>query len=192
VARLEVLRSADYVTVPWKNGGGTTQDVARHPALSEDFAWRISIAAVASDGPFSAFPGVDRILTLIEPAGVALTVDGVEHELRYLKPFAFAGDVASSARLLAGATRDLNLMTSRGVTEGSVEIGGSDPAALEAGEGATVVAVAVAGRATVAAAGLEPVILGPLDSVRLNGPGTCLLKPESDETRVAIVRLATR
>lgn len=53
---------------PWKNGGGVTTEVCAFPAGSsiDDFQWRISLAEVTSAGPFSRFPGVDRVLTVLE------------------------------------------------------------------------------------------------------------------------------
>ena len=66
-----LVGSSDLVRVPWKNGGGTTAEVAVHPpgAGLDDFDWRISMADVAVDGPFSRFPGVDRTLVLAEGRG---------------------------------------------------------------------------------------------------------------------------
>lgn len=64
--------------------------VAVHPrnAGTDDFDWRISVAYVARAGPFSVFPGVDRIITLIDGPGMVLTVDGAEHRVDApYKPF---------------------------------------------------------------------------------------------------------
>ncbi|MFN9927385.1 MAG: HutD family protein, partial [Phenylobacterium sp.] len=60
-----LLRAADRLAVPWKNGGGITRELAVWPpgASFDDFVWRVSMAEVHQDGPFSSFPGVDRILT---------------------------------------------------------------------------------------------------------------------------------
>ena len=102
---------------PWKNGGGSTLEVARWPAAAgiEDFDWRVSIATIAASGPFSVFPGVDRSITLLEGDGVQLQGEGVAHRLAApLEPFAFAGDGAVDCRLLGGASRDFNVMSRRG------------------------------------------------------------------------------
>ena len=60
-----------FTTAPWKNGGGVTHEIAKS---EEDGAWlwRLSIAEVATDGPFSAFLGLSRILTVIEGEGLQL------------------------------------------------------------------------------------------------------------------------
>lgn len=102
---------------PWKNGGGTTREIATHPpgAGFGDFAWRLSVADVERDGPFSAFPGVDRTIVLLRGAGMRLAGNGVEHALTECgAPFAFVGEAAIEARLVGGATRDFNAMTRRG------------------------------------------------------------------------------
>ena len=68
---MRLVRRADLTPRPWKNGGGVTREIAAHPpeAGLDGFDWRLSMADVASDGPFSAFPGIDRTLTVIEGAG---------------------------------------------------------------------------------------------------------------------------
>jgi len=62
-----ILRAADRIAVPWKNGGGLTREVAAHPPYSDlgNFDWRVSLAEVARGGPFSPFPGVDRHMAVI-------------------------------------------------------------------------------------------------------------------------------
>jgi len=67
---LRIIRSADYLTRPWKNGGGTTRDIASSPpgASLDDFVWRLSLAQVDRDGPFSRFDNVDRTLVLLSGA----------------------------------------------------------------------------------------------------------------------------
>ena len=74
---LTVLRAGDRKAVPWKNGGGVTREIAAWPPGSgfDDFAWRVSMAEVREDGPFSNFAGVDRILTVLEGA-MRLTIEG--------------------------------------------------------------------------------------------------------------------
>ena len=56
--------SADQVQPqPWKNGGGSTRELLAWPH-AHDWALRISVAAVERDGPFSAYPGVQRWLAV--------------------------------------------------------------------------------------------------------------------------------
>ncbi|MBB4039418.1 hypothetical protein GGR34_001060 [Microvirga flocculans] len=112
-----VIRNADLVRVPWKNGGGTTAEIAAFPEGSgfDTFGWRISMADVASDGPFSLFPGIDRTLIVIEGEGIELDVEGIAYPLDRTSPkLSFSGDDITTGRLLSGPIRDLNVMTRRG------------------------------------------------------------------------------
>jgi environmental stress-induced protein Ves len=107
------LPASGYRAMPWKNGGGITCEVAVFPEAG-DFLWRLSLATVASDGPFSSFPGVDRTLTVLEGDGIELAVaDHVPARLGPGAPFAFPGDVAATARLVGGTVTDFNVMTRR-------------------------------------------------------------------------------
>ncbi|MFE3315923.1 HutD family protein, partial [Embleya sp. NPDC059213] len=119
---MRVMNPFDVETLPvgpWRNGGGDTREIGSQSpphAAEADFDWRASIATIAADGPFSAFPGVDRTITLLAGDGVHLVGDdGLDHRLDRLgEPFAFSGDTALRATLLGGATRVLNIMTRRG------------------------------------------------------------------------------
>jgi uncharacterized protein len=115
---LKIIRASDCRTTPWKNGGGSTTEIAAEPAGAslDTFDWRISLAQVASDGPFSEFPGIDRTLAVLKGSGLALTIgnDAPATLERGSDPISFAGDIATSARLVAGEITDLNVMTRRG------------------------------------------------------------------------------
>lgn len=111
---IRLLRAADYPRMPWRNGGGTTQEVACNPGGSTAaFDWRVSIADVAQDGGFSAFTGYQRIITVLEGQGIVLTVDGQAHApLPARQPYAFSGDARVDCRLVDGPIRDFNLIYS--------------------------------------------------------------------------------
>ena len=120
---MRILRAADRIATPWKNGGGTTREVAAFPpgAGLDAFAWRISLADIAADGPFSAFPGVDRVLTVIDGAGLVLDVEGRAVTLDAASPpLAFPGEAKVAARPAGGPIRDLNLMVRRDAGQGRV------------------------------------------------------------------------
>lgn len=99
---------------PWKNGGGTTAEILCWPegAGFDDFTLRLSTARVEASGPFSEFPGVDRVLTVIEGGAMGLHLGGQERALAPLVPFGFAGDVPCTAQIDA-ALLDFNVMTRR-------------------------------------------------------------------------------
>lgn len=104
---------------PWKNGAGITREIAVGPAgaSAETFDWRISLAEVERDAPFSAFPGIDRCIVLLRGEGMLLRGAGGElvHRLdRRHEPYPFSGDLPLDATLLGGPSTDFNVMTRRG------------------------------------------------------------------------------
>lgn len=116
---MALLPAAGYRRMPWKNGGGETFEIAVSPpdASLEDMDWRISMAIVASDGPFSSFPGVDRTLTILDGEGMQLELGAERTPFRLSPqsaPFHFPADVPTAAQLLGGTVTDLNVMTRRG------------------------------------------------------------------------------
>jgi environmental stress-induced protein Ves len=138
-----VLKASTYRRMPWKNGGGETVEIAISPegASVGEFDWRVSMATVAADGPFSIFPGIDRTLSILKGNGMSLAIDGRDPVFltQQSDPLAFAADVAVSATLADGAIIDLNVMTRRGTLnhsvqririDGSREIGATSTTAL--------------------------------------------------------------
>jgi environmental stress-induced protein Ves len=116
--------------VPWKNGGGVTREIACYPAGADlqSFEWRISIADITHDGPFSDFSGIDRVITLLSGKGVRLvSQQGEKGDIDHLldepfQPFYFSGDLPITADLLDGPCQDFNVMTRRGVCAAQVSI----------------------------------------------------------------------
>lgn len=115
---MRLIRSGECRRMPWKNGGGETIEIAVFPAGASVhyFDWRLSTATVATDGPFSSFPGVDRTLAVLEGEGIDLDIAGRDPTrlTPAAPPHAFPADVPVAARLIDGPIRDLNLMTRRG------------------------------------------------------------------------------
>ncbi|WP_342111415.1 HutD family protein [Methylobacterium sp. SI9] len=113
----DILRAASLPAVPWKNGGGVTTEIARHPRgdASLDFAWRISVARIACDGPFSAYPDIDRTLAVVSGQGLSLEIEGAQPVILSAAsaPLAFPGERPVHARLSAGPVDALNVMTRR-------------------------------------------------------------------------------
>lgn len=109
---------ADYVRMPWKNGGGITTQLAVAPngAVLDNFDWRISTAQVNAAGPFSAFPGIDRSLAVLQGAGLVLHIDdGTPFMLTSANnPLPFTGEQRVHAELIDGPILDFNVMTRRG------------------------------------------------------------------------------
>ena len=98
----------------WRNGGGQTRELLTRPAAGE-WQLRISLADITRDGPFSAFPGVQRWFGVVAGAGVALRFGQEVQTVTADSPaFEFDGTAAPQCSLLGGPTRDLNLMLRNG------------------------------------------------------------------------------
>ncbi|MBX5192746.1 HutD family protein [Rhizobium sp. NZLR3b] len=114
---MRILRACDYKRMPWKNGGGETVEIAVSPenAGLAGFDWRISMATVATDGPFSIFPGIDRTLAILDGNGMTLDIEGSTSVLLTTAsdPLPFPADIPVAATLQDGAITDLNVMTRR-------------------------------------------------------------------------------
>lgn len=104
------LTAADYRVQPWANGRGETVEIAREDG-PEGLLWRVSVAQVVEDGPFSRFPGVDRSLTVIAGPGFRIRGEGVNLQADPLVPVAFPGDAVVHAEGVSAPTRDFNVMT---------------------------------------------------------------------------------
>ncbi len=105
----------------WRNGGGLTRELLAWPT-HDHWTLRISVADIRADGPFSAFPGVDRWFAVLEGAGVMLGLpDGQRCIEAGDAPLAFRGEAAPDCELLDGPTRDLNLMLRRDAGRGGMQ-----------------------------------------------------------------------
>jgi len=114
MSTLKVLRASGYPRMPWKNGGGSTEEITRDAGLGLDgFGWRVSIADIAESGGFSSFAGYQRVITVLQGDGMTLTIDGKQsRELLPLDALAFSGDARVDCDLLGGSIRDFNLIYS--------------------------------------------------------------------------------
>lgn len=100
----------DVPATPWRNGGGVTRELVAWPH-PQAWRWRVSVAEVASNGPFSRFEGVQRWLAILDGAGVRLSFETGAVELTgHSAPLNFDGADPVDCELLGGSVRDLNLM----------------------------------------------------------------------------------
>lgn len=116
-----VIAAAEYRRERWKNGAGWTRQIHAEPHAdgAQGWDWRLSIAEIEQDAPFSAYPGIDRELVLLEGNGLRLCFE--DGESRLLSPphdrCRFAGERALRGELVDGPTRDFNLMWRRDTVE---------------------------------------------------------------------------
>ena len=163
---MEIIRFADLKPEPWRNGGGTTRQVASQPGSAQDgnWDWRVSIADVTKAGDFSAFPGMERVLTVVEGELLLLSLDGAERPLEKYRPFRFPGGASTHASLPTGDIRDLNVITRAGSFKGYTSIIElSKKRAKPIFEGS--IGILLQGQATVAVGTEEPEPLARYDAV---------------------------
>jgi len=188
-ARLRHLAAASYRTVPWKNGGGVTSEIAVEPegaGISDKFLWRLSLARIERSGPFSAFDGYDRTIALVSGRGMVLDFGarGTARIDKPMTPLAFSGEWAPGCVLIGGPTEDFNVMTDRARIRHRVErlepravaapVTSAPTLAIFAANGAKLSvdgqAVAMAARDTLVLEGAEAITLasaGPVLSIGL-------------------------
>jgi len=121
----QLIQYANLRSAPWKNGGGSTTEIAISPAGAhlDDFEWRVSLATIAQDGPFSSFPGIDRSLALVDGDGVLLDFGDERFVLSPSEPLIeFEGEDAVHATVTGQHTTDFNVMTRRGVCRHRLEL----------------------------------------------------------------------
>jgi len=181
---MRMIRAADREPVRWANGGGVTRELASRAAgagvSGPAFDWRLSLADIDRDGPFSALPGVDRCFAPVEgevllalPGGGRRTGDGDA-------PLRFPGEAAPEAVLPAGARcRALNLMTARARCAGDMRrVALPDGALLDAGWAAAT-AAALGGAGTWKRACF--VQRGRLAAGTISVPAGALLELDADD-----------
>jgi uncharacterized protein len=113
---IHILAQKNYRQKLWKNGRGITSVIALYPPDAEaDFDWRVSMADIKESGPFSHFPGIDRVLVLLEGLSLIIQHPNLksEHKLNLLQPYHFSGDIETFAIVQAEGI-DFNVMTKRG------------------------------------------------------------------------------
>jgi environmental stress-induced protein Ves len=157
------LPGEGYRRMPWKNGAGTTTEIAVIPAGAslDEFEWRLAIADLDRSGPFSSFPGVDRLLMLLPPGEVTLEIDGRHQAVAPLEVVAFPGESVVSAHLASGPARDLNLMLRRGRAQATMRALVLDVESRLGMAGSLVVLCAIEGSVGVESEGARVVLEAP-------------------------------
>ena len=112
---IQLIPANEYQRTRWKNGLGWTREITRYPNQDDVWSWRLSIAEVDKDGPFSTFENIDRELILLSGEGMKLNFS--DGESVSLNPphdkHRFAGERELSAELISGPTQDFNVMWQR-------------------------------------------------------------------------------
>ena len=149
---MRLIARTNYREMPWKNAAGKTREIAIFPVdatvSDADFLWRVSIADVSADAPFSRFPGYDRLIMLLDGDGMTLDSGalGAMALDKPLQPMALPGELAVTAKLKGGPCRDFNVMTQRAKARARLSVHRLDNAPLAvSGDSDAVLAYAVEG-----------------------------------------------
>lgn len=106
---ITLLDPVSYLRTPWKNGGGTTVDIA----FSGD-VWRFGRTPIVRPGPFSDYTGYDRVQVLVSGSGLVLETPEGEIDVRQpFRPVRFTGETRIASRLEAGPVEVVNLIGAR-------------------------------------------------------------------------------
>lgn len=173
---ITLLDPAGYLRTPWKNGGGTTVDIA----FSGD-AWRFGRTPIVQPGPFSDYTGYDRVQVLVSGSGLVLETPQGEIDVRQpFRPVRFRGETKIVSRLEAGPVEVVNLIGARALVKVDIAILDEDRTLIL--QPGTHIAYSPHGDATVAVQGAERKLASDyalrLDitvPVRLSGRVGCLL-----------------
>jgi hypothetical protein len=124
MSHYQIYSPENFRSMPWRNGlGHTTELLAENLPASAEFAWRLSMADVVSDGRFSDFTGYDRTLLLLQGEGITLKhADGqCDRLIEPLQAAHFNGEAGTGARLHAGPIKDFNVIARRGFCSAKVD-----------------------------------------------------------------------
>lgn len=141
---IQILTSANYKTMPWKNGLGSTIELARDAGQDmQQFLWRISMADVSTNGPFSIFPDRQRLLSILEGEGLRLNFvqRGLQQTVKGLDVCAFSGEDVIESVLLDGPVRDFNLIYSAAHFSAQMKKFNGDLTAIELNSGAEIILI---------------------------------------------------
>ena len=183
------LTARDFRVQPWKNGGGTTTELAVHPASGRPL-WRVSIADVASSGPFSDFSGYERTLMLLQGEGMRLAFDAAPAALvdRVHQAVSFDGAWKCHCELLGGPVRDLNLMVDRTAARGAIELVTGSEARTRVVTAHWSLFLPLAGRAAIGLEGAAHA-LGTGELLRIDGAPTTPVSLSCDGAAAALALL---
>jgi hypothetical protein len=184
-----LLKPSDYRAMPWKNGGGITTELAIEPegaSLDTGFSWRLSMADVRTDGPFSIYQDCERTIMLVKGKGMELDFNG--HGIQRLEnayePVMFPGEWHAVGRLLNGPCRDFNVITRKGLTQKVSVLRPSPRAVLPAAP--TLLVFCAQGKAKVTPTGN---LLSHHELLRLDDAGVVEIHAETADTMVVAITI---
>lgn len=121
---IRLVPAGAYFRTPWKNGGGWSLEIAS--ANDEaGIVWRVGLADIECNGPFSEYAGILRWFSIVTGAGVQLAFPESSVQVRRNETHAFPGTPAPGCALIEGPSRAFNLLMREGFgTAASAVVGG--------------------------------------------------------------------
>lgn len=185
----------DAITpTPWRNGGGLTREIAAGSVDSHGgvhWDWRLSVASIRADGPFSVFEGVDRVATLVDGQVELLSA---RRTLRWSRPgdtHAFAGEDAFDCRVAPHGARLLNVMAVRARLRPCVAVH-EDDATLDGSQATAGCWLVLAGRFEIVSPQGRLVMEAGEGCVIEGAPPAAQARRQSAQGRLAEVQLLRR
>ena len=190
ISTYRLLKADQRAVVPWKNGGGTTTELAQGLARASDqeWSWRISLADVEQSGPFSIFTGIDRITCVVEGDGMDLRhEDGSVIALEPNQPVAYDGGTTVVGVLRKTPIRNFNVMVDRRFLRATVTIvQGPNALSVQTERGKTLFIHMLQGQCSVTPANRSADTLSTLESLIVQDFGEVSVRLEP-MARAAIV-----
>lgn len=168
--------------MPWANGRGTSFEIASDRNEAGEWSWRLAMAPVNEDGPFSRIECVNRFLAVVQGNGMLLTVDRKKLQCLPMQVVRFRGDAITEAALTDGPIMDINLMIRRKEADGDMTLV-SESGSLNVAS----IIVAIGGSAQVEC-GDSTIELEPHDSI-LEGDGETVSLVSGTVCVVSVKRL---
>lgn len=187
--RAHLIKASEFKAMPWKNGAGLTTEMVIEPegaTLESGFLWRLSMADVRMDGPFSVFPDCERTLILLKGKGMQLDFNGHGRKRldTPLEPFRFGGEWHATGELIDGPCRDFNVIARKEVRH-NLAVLRPEPRSVLA-EAPTQLLYCLHGKARVTPPGQ---CLNHHDLLRLEDAGVLEISAEAPETIVIAVSI---
>ena len=190
ISTYRLLKADQRAVVPWKNGGGTTTELAQGLARASDqeWSWRISLADVEQSGPFSIFAGIDRITCVVEGDGMDLSHDdGSLIALEPNQPVAYDGGTTVVGVLRKTPIRNFNVMVDRRFLRATVTIvQGPNALSVQTERGKTLFIHMLQGQCSVTPANRSADTLSTFESLIVEAFGEVAVRVEP-MARAAIV-----
>lgn len=179
---------AETTPEPWKNGGGVTRTLSSRRS-EYGTIWRISVADIEKDGPFSVFPGIDRVSVLMRGPGLRLIGDGVSLNFPELGSKAkYCGEAQLEARLGGSPARFLNIMTQNNRATAQVLL---QQHTCSCAANRVIAVVVLLGRVTAKCQNGCAITLDPGEGLEVTRPGIELdIDANSSDTCWAVITLS--